>query len=415
VYPSRVRRSGILTAIDVGTSKVCTILANLREGVIDEVLGMSVVPSRGMQKAVVVSAREVTQAIQESVQQVEQDSGFKIKSAYVGISGRHIKAFNNRATMAIARRDHRITEKLVKEVIEASQKVDLLEDRGLIHAIPQRYALDGQMVSTNPVGLHGYRLDVETHIITAGITFIQNLVDCVRKAGVNVMDIVSEPVADSEAVLGLAEKEKGAMIADIGCGTTDISIFKEGYIYFTSALPVAGYQLSRDLSEGLEIPFDTAEELKKKYASVIPMVEESGETILWGEYSLNYGELNYIIKSRIEEIFQLLLSELPRNEPELRELSSLVLCGGTANLTGIERLAYQTTGIPARIGRVRNIAPNLTMLTDPAYITGAGLLLWGSAQEEEEPPPIEKLLKRFFSQLSRLWFRRPRIKVSVSR
>jgi cell division protein FtsA len=406
-------RSGISAAIDVGTSKICTILANVKDGRISEVLGMSVVPSLGMQKAVVVNAKEVTYAIGESVRQVEQNSGFRIKQAYVGISGRHIRAFNNQATIAVSRRDHRITEKMVNEAIRASQKVDLLDDRKLIHAIPQRYTLDGQIVDGNPIGMHGYRLDVETHIITAGITFIQNLVSCVQGAGVAVMDLVSEPVADSVAILEPAEKEEGTMIADIGCGTTDISLFKDGYVCFTSALPVAGYQLTRDLADGLNIPFEIAEELKVKYGNIAPMVEQSYETITLGEYSFNYGEINYIIKSRAEELFQLVLMELPQGERD--NFSSLVLCGGTAKLPGIERVASGVIGVPARLGQTKNITPHLAMLDDPAYITGIGLLLWGAAQEEEEPPPIEKLVKRFLSQISRLWVRRPRVKIEVSR
>lgn len=394
----------IVTAIDVGTSKVCTVMADMSQGVISQILGVHVVPSEGIQKAIVTNMSEATEAIRESVIGVEHSTGLEVKSAYVGITGQHIKAFNRRATVSIARRDHLVTDKVIKKAIESSKKIDLPEDRKMLHAIPRYYIVDGQAGIKNPTGMYGYRLDVETHIITAGIAFVLNLVKCVQNTGVNVMDLISEPVADSEAILEPEEKEAETLLADIGCGTTDIAVFKRGDIWYTSAVPVAGYQVTKDLSLGLGIPFAAAEELKKSYGNVMPEEKDRERTVPLGEgREVPYAELNHIIQARVEEIFKLILADLSQAELTEKEISGLVLCGGCANLVGIEALAQKIMGFPARVARPKGVPKGAMTLNDPAYATAVGLLLWGAKQGRKEAPPIESLIRRFISRLMRLW------------
>jgi cell division protein FtsA len=394
----------IVTAIDVGTSKVCTIVADMSQETIPRILGMGLIPSQGIQKAIVSNMAQATEAIQGSITRAEQSSGLRIESAYVGISGQHIGSFNTRATVGINRRDHLVTDKATKKAFELSKKVNLPEDRKMLHTIPRYYTLDGQTGIKNPTGMYGYRLDVETHIITAGITFVLNLVKCVQSSGVRVMDLVSEPVADSEAILEPEEKEAGVLLADIGCGTTDLTVFKGRDIWYTSALPVAGYQLTKDLSLGLGIPFAVAEELKKNYGNVMPGERDKENVIPLGEKrSVPYAELYHIIYPRTEEIFKLVLAELSQAELAEEEISNLVLCGGCANLVGIDALAHEIMGYSVRVASPKGIVKSDTILNDPAYATAVGLLLWGAKQREQEVPSLRKLIGRFFSQLARLW------------
>jgi cell division protein FtsA len=290
-------------------------------------------------------------------------------------------------------------------VFKVSKNVVLPPDRKLLHAIPRYYTLDGQSGIENPVGMYGYQLNVETHLITAGLTFVLNLIKCVQQAGVGILDLVSEGVADSEAILEPEEREAGVLLADIGAGTTDITVYKQKNIWYTSALPVAGYQLTRDISIGLGVPLSIAEELKRGYGSAKPRAGNREEVIpLSRRRKVTYGELHDIIAARVEEMFKLVLGELSHAELTEREVSNSVLCGGSANLADIDALAREIIGIPARVARPKGMA-EFAGLDDPAFATGVGLLLWGAKQREEKVPTLQRLLQRFFSRLLRLWRR----------
>lgn len=401
----------ILTSIDVGTSKVCTMVARMNGNRIVEVLGTGVVASHGIQKALVIDIVEPTRAIRDSVEEAKRSSGAKIDSALIGITGSHIKSLNNRATIDINRRNHLVTDRDVDKVIRASKKVHLLGDRKIIHALPRRYRLDGETILNSPAGLHGYRLSVETHIITAGVTFVQNLIKCVQGAGVNVSDLILEPLASSEAVLNPYEKEKGVILADIGAGTTDITVFKDRDIWHSSALPVAGTEVTRDIAIGLGIPFNVAEELKLRYGSVIPEPVNMPKVISLnpgGKLEVAYEDLCYIIEARIEEIIKMLFVKLPREDWETWEPGSLVLTGGGANVRGIEMLGREILNLPVRIGKPVGLPDGAEVLDDPAYATGVGLLLWGARHEGpqgRDNTSLEGALGRFFLGLRKLWAR----------
>jgi cell division protein FtsA len=371
----------IISAIDVGTTKICTIIGTLDSGGNIQVLGVGLVPSQGMHKGMVVNVEEARESVTESVRRAEQASGLKVESAYVGVTGRHISSLNSHGVVAIPRNDRLVRHDDLKRVLSSAQQVNVPDDRRVLHAIPRSYALDSQERIKNPVGMHGFRLDVETHIITAAISSVQNLVKCIRSIGVEIQDLILEPLASGEAVLTPEEKEVGVILADIGGGTTDIAVFRDGSIYHTSIIPVAGYQVTSDLSIGLGLPFEIAEAMKKKYGNVYPEVlnknQESTLTVEDG-HSVSYRDLCNIIKVRMEELLRLILLEMPDSNYASIAPSGLVLTGGCSNLAGLESLAKQTIRIQTRIGEPMGVYGITDILHNPAHSTGVGLLLWGT-------------------------------------
>ena len=368
-----------LSAIDVGTTKVCTLVAEVNDGGLMRIAGAGVTPSRGLHKGLVVNINDAKESIRESVRKAEQASGYKVEAAYVGVTGRHISARNNRGVVAITRNDRLVRPDDLRRVLQTAQSVKIPSEEKLLHLIPRSYAVDGQQGVRNPVGMHGFRLDVETHVVTAAAASVQNLVKCIRGIGVDIEDLVFEPLASSEAVLSEDEKQVGIILADIGGGTTDISVFKDGSIWHSAILPVAGYQLTRDIAIGLGLPFDVAEEMKKMYGSVMPVYENKLETDSISEngHSVSYQALCDIIKARVEEIIRLVLLELPRSEYEALVPAGLVLTGGTSNLSGIDALGRDILRLPVRVGTPIDIYGITDSLHDPAYATSVGLLLWG--------------------------------------
>ncbi len=376
-----MKKRTILTSIDVGTTKVCTTIARVDgEGGV-QIVGVGVNPSGGLHKGLVVNINDAKESIHKSVRQAERASNYKIESAYVGVTGRHVSSLNNRGVVAITRNDRLVRPDDLKRVLQSAQSVKVTTDRKLLHVIPRSYAVDGQIGINNPVGMHGFRLDVETHIITAAVTSVQNLVKCIRGIGIDVEDLILEPLASSEAVLTEDERQVGIILADIGGGTTDIAVFKDGSIWHTSILPVAGYQLTRDVAIGLSLPFEVAEEMKKKYGSVMSVEEsqtETPSTISTNGHGIAYQDLCDIIRARVEEILRLILLELPRSEHEALVPAGLVLTGGTSNLPGIAALGSDILGLPVRIGLPTAIYGITDILHNPAYATSVGLLLWGA-------------------------------------
>jgi len=373
-----------IASIDVGTTKVCTTIADVNENGTLQVVGVGITPSVGLHKGLVVNINEARESIRESIRKAEQASNYKLESAYIGVTGRHVTSLNNRGVVAITRNDRVVRPDDLKRVLASAQSVKVANDRRLLHVIPRSYAVDGQAGVKNPVGMHGFRLDVETHVITAAVTSIQNLVKCVRSIGIDVEDLVLEPLASSEAVLTEDEKQVGVILADIGGGTTDVAVFKEGSIWHTSILPVAGYQLTRDVSIGLGLPFDVAEEMKKRYGSVMPVYEtktDSNAAISQDGHGVSYRDLCDIIRARVEEIMKLILLELPNSEYETLVPAGLVFTGGSSNISGLAALGRDILQLPVRVGTPARMSGITDTLCDPAYATSVGLLLWGAKHE----------------------------------
>jgi cell division protein FtsA len=394
-------------AIDVGTTKVCTIMGEIynKEGL--RVLGVGVTPSHGLHKGLVVDVREARDSIRQSVRMAEQMAGCKLEAAYVGVTGRHIKAENTRGSVAITRNNQIVHTDDLKRVLSVARSVKVPSEQKVLHIIPRGYAVDGQAGVKNPIGLHGFRLDVETHIITAAVTSMQNLTKCIRGAGVEVEDLIMEPLASAEAVLSPEEKQDGVLLADIGGGTTDLALFKDNTIYHTSVLPVAGYQVTRDISIGLGITFELAEEMKKKYGNVTPTDAENTDNdvaITHDGHSISYNDLSEIIRVRIEELLRLVMLEMPQSDYRKLIPAGLVITGGGASLPGIAELGEKITRMPVRVGQPYILPGVSETLTNPAYATGVGLLLWKTRGQETYNPAARKgALKKLLTHMFRLF------------
>jgi cell division protein FtsA len=391
-------------AIDVGTTKVCTVMADT-DGTNLRVLGVGVNPSQGLQKGLVVNLKEAKESIRESVKTAEKTAGYRMESACVGITGRHIQSGNTKGVIAITRSDRMVHPADLKRVLEVAKSIKVPSDHKLLHIIPLTYVVDGQEGVKNPVGMHGLRLDVETHIITAAITSIQNLTKCVRGIGIEIDDLILESLASAEAVLSEEERQDGVMLADIGGGTTDIAVFKDSSIYHTSVLPVAGYQITRDISVGLGLSFELAEEMKKKYGNVMPSEEKgnSDKTLTEDGHSISYLDLSEIIRVRVEELLRLIMLELPGADYTKLIPSGLVLTGGSANLPGITELGSQITRFPVRVGTAPELFGVADNLRDPAYSTAVGLLLWKIKNQNTKTLQPYKSRGAFMGFVSRLF------------
>lgn len=399
-----MKKETILAAIDVGTTKVCTTIAEAENGKILRVVGIGITPSSGMHKGLVVGIDDAKQSIRESVRKAEYASGRKVESAYIGVTGRHVNSFNRRGAVVIARHDKMVRFDDLKRVLRSARSFHIPNGQRLLHIIPRSYAVDGSTGVNDPVGMHGSKLDVETHIITAAATSMKNIASCIQGLGIGIEELVLEPLASSEAVLTEEERQKGVILADIGGGTTDVAIFRDGSIWHTAIIPVAGYQLTRDIAIGLGLPFNAAEELKKNHGSVIPIIEGKLETPRRDEdgRSTSYQELRGILRARVEEILGLILLELPQSKYEDLVPSGLVLTGGSSNLAGIDTLGRQILRLPVRVGLPVDIPGTNDTLHDPAYATNVGLLLWGAKQQiapELKSRSLNDNLHRLVTQL----------------
>ncbi|MBM2831341.1 MAG: cell division protein FtsA [Dehalococcoidia bacterium] len=400
----------LVTAIDVGTTKICTLIADVytQKGI--QVLGVGIVPSEGLHKGVVADIPRARASIKESVRKAEQMAGKRVDSAYVGVTGRHVDSLNNKGIVAINRQDRKVRTEDLRRALEVARAVSIPSDRKVLHIIPRGYMLDNQTKVENPVGMHGFRLDVETHLITAAIDSVQNLAKCVRGLGIDIEDLVLEPLASAEAVLEPDEREAGVILADIGGGTTDIAVFKDGSIYHTSVIPVAGYQVTRDIALGLNLPFEMAEAMKKKYGSLQAGGDGTIDTRGLGEtdgHAVSYQDLNQIIRARVDELLRLIVLELPDSGANRMVPAGLVLTGGSSNLPGMDIAAQELLRMPVRIGTPSGVYGITDAINDPAHATGVGLLLWATHKPVGEQSwhnlQQSTSLNRFMSTLRKIF------------
>ncbi len=382
-------RDQAFAAIDVGTSKVCTLVADINDHGEVVLLGAGVADSRGLRKGIVVNLEDTVQSIRDSVSQAERASGIRINSAHVGIAGGHVGSMNNRGVVAIGRSDRIITEDDVIRVMESARTVQIPSNREILHVIPRAYTLDGQTGVRNPLGMHGLRLDVEAHIVTGATTSIQNLTKCVERAGVEVEELVLQPLASGEAVLTREEREMGVMVADIGGGTTDVAIYIDGTIWHTAILPIGGFHLTNDLVIGMRVPYPAAEEIKRRYGHAVPAMVDVNDRIDPAEFGLDdrillRQHIAELLQDRCRDVFAGLQEEMMRSGYRDMLPAGLVITGGTANLRGIEVAARNHLQMPVRIGHPRGIKGVTAAVDDPSYATAAGLLIWSLRYTEVE-------------------------------
>ncbi|HEX7475438.1 MAG TPA: cell division protein FtsA [Dehalococcoidales bacterium] len=366
-----------ITAIDVGTAKVCTIMGVLDDKSGLRIMGVGIAPSHGIEKALVANVSQAKESIRQSINKAEMMAGYKLDSAYIGVTGQSISSVNNKGTIAITHTDQLVRQEDMKRVLEVALNAKTPADRKMLHVIPRAYTLDGQQVE-NPVGMHGYELSVEVHVVTGAAASVQNLTQCIRDVGIGIEDLILEPLASAEAVLNEEEKQSGVLIADIGGGITNIAVMKDGSIYYTSVLPVAGHQITQDIATGLELPFELAEEMKKKYGSLQPLKENEGDKVFSENgHNVSYHDLCEIIRARVEELMRLVMLELPRTDYDSLIPSGIVITGGCANLPGIVEITQVITRLPVRIGVPSTLnGVSSALLKDPAYATSVGLILW---------------------------------------
>ncbi len=372
-----------IVAIDVGTTKICTLVGELDEADNLCVVGVGVAPSHGLTKGVVVNVEEASKSIATSIEKAERVSGYTIEAAYVGLAGKHISSLNSRGVVAVGRGERYITEDDVQRAIEAAQAIAVPHNREIVHILPRSYTLDGQEGVRDPVGMMGFRLEVEAHVVTGATASMRNLVQCVENSGVAVNDLILQPLASSEAVLTPEERETGVVLADAGGGTTDVAIFVQGSILHSVVLPVGGNNVTNDIAVGLRTPYATAEELKIKHGLALPEMVDANETIdvtAFGEgtaQSVSRRQLCEIIEARAEEMIALVQNEIVRSGYEGLLPAGLVLTGGTAELQGFRELAREILQLPVRVGRAHGVGGLVDAVGSPAYATAVGLLLWG--------------------------------------
>ncbi|MCL4259664.1 MAG: cell division protein FtsA [Anaerolineales bacterium] len=378
----------IIVGIDVGTTKICTLVGRVEDDKSMRIMGVGIEPSDGIRKGVIVDLAAATQAITRSVKKAEATSGLEIASALVSIAGAHVSSVNSRGAAAV--NGGAIEQFDIDRAMEQARAVAIPYDREIIHVIRRGFSVDGQDGIRAPKGMHGYRLEVEAHIITASAATVDNLRHCVGAAGVTIPSFVLNPLASGEAVLTAQERQMGVAVCDIGGGTTDLAIYVNGDVWHTVALAVGGNHVTQDIAHGLRLSFEQAEEVKKQHGRAVRAevgLEEYFSVRPFGEdkpVQINRRELAEIIEARVTEIFALILQEIKRSGYDGLLPAGMALTGGASALPGIARVAHETLGMPVRTAQPANLSGLVDRLKSPAYSTSVGLLQWVVSTHEND-------------------------------
>ena len=378
----------IIVGIDVGTTKVCTLVGRVEDNKSVRILGVGIEPSEGIKKGIIVDLAAASQAITRSVKKAESTSGLEITSALVSIAGAHVSSINSRGAAAV---NGNVIEQFdIDHALEQAQAVAIPYDREIIHVIQRGFSVDGQDGIRNPKGMHGYRLEVEAHIITASAATVDNLRQCVGAAGVEIQQFVLNPLASAEVVLTEQERQSGVAVCDIGGGTTDLAIYVSGDVWHTMVLSVGGNHVTQDIAHGLRLPFAQAEDVKKQQGYAVRAevgAEEYFSIRPYGEdlpAQINRQELAHIIEARVDEIFSLTLQEIKRSGYDGLLPAGMVLTGGASALPGIKKVASDVLGMPVRIAQPENLLGLVDRLNSPAYSTSVGLLRWLMSMQDQD-------------------------------
>lgn len=380
------KRPEITVGLDIGTSKVCCLVASPDEKPNSlNILGIGIAESEGLNRGVVVNIDKTVRTIEKVIDQAEQQSGIKISECVVGIAGDHIQSFQGRGVVGISNPNKEITIKDVERVLEDTRNIKVPSERKILHVIPQDFIIDGQDGILDPVGMSGVRMEANVHIVTGLDTAIQNLYRCVERLGIQVKEIVLEPLASSFAVLDEEEKEVGVALVDIGGGTTDVAIFEENIIRFTSVFGIAGKQVTDDIRKGLGIISSQAERIKREYGHTHISSIQRDEVFMipgiGGRKPLETSKtfLCQIIQPRMEEIFEFALSEIRRSGFASNLGAGVVITGGCSLLRGLEDLAQEVFGMPVKIGMPSSVSYSglAPEIKNPVYSTCFGLALFG--------------------------------------
>ena len=377
----------IIVGLDIGTTKICAVVGEARpDGV--EIIGIGSHPSEGLRKGVVINIEHTVNSIKEAVEEAETMAGCEISSVYAGIAGGHVKGFNSQGVIALKEKE--VTKKDIDRVIEAASAVAIPMDREVIHTLVQEFIVDEQDGIMDPLGMSGVRLESKVHIVTGAVTSAQNIIKCANRAGLDVCDIILQPLASSEAVLTKEERSLGAALIDFGGGTTDMAVFSKGAIKHTAVLPLGGNNLTYDIAIGLRTPKVEAEKIKIKYGCGLSTLIGKDETIevpgVGGRKPrvLSRQILGEILEPRVEEIFSLIYGELLRSGDEDAFSTGVIVTGGSAELQGVAEIAEQIFDAPSRIGYPQDISGLVEVVNKPMYATAVGLVLSGAKKGRKQ-------------------------------
>jgi cell division protein FtsA len=379
----------IVVGIDIGTTKICTLVGREEAPGEMRILGVGIEPSEGIRKGVVVDLAAASQAVARSIDKAERTSGLEINSGLVSLAGSNVSSVNSRGVVGVSGRV--IDQDDVLRAVDAARAVAIPHNREIIHVIQRGFDIDGQGGIRMPVGMHGYRLEVETHIITAAAASVENLRQCVATAGVDVSQFVLNPLASAEVVVNDTERQMGVVVCDIGGGTTDLAIYIDGDVWHTAVLAVGGNHITSDIAHGLRLPMSQAEEVKIQHGQADPKALETDEFFIirpFGEQEpvqVSQRELMHIINARVEEIFGLVVQEIKRSGYDGLLPAGMVLTGGCSALPGIRAAAANVLGVPVRIARPEKLVGMVDRLDSPAFSTSVGLLRWALLFSEITP------------------------------
>src|SRR6187401_2328241 len=401
------RKDRYLVGLDIGTSKVCAIVGEqLDDGGLD-IVGIGVAESRGVRRGVIVNLEAAVESIKKAIEEAALMAGVEVDAVHLSMAGPHIKGFNSRGVIAVAGKSREITRDDVRRAIDAAKAVSLPAGRDILHVLPQDFVVDEQDGIGAPVGMTGARLEVNVHIVTSSTTATQNIVSCVNRAGVHVIDTVIEQIAAAEAVLTQDEKELGVALVDIGGGTTDIAIFERGSLWHTAVIGVGGDHFTNDIAVGLRMPIPDAEKLKRKCGCALSAMVEEDETMdvasVGGRRPRVMARriLSEILQPRAEEIFHLVWDEIRRAGYEKSLNSGIVLTGGAAILEGMPEIAEQIFDLPIRRGHPAGVGGLADHVTSPVFATPVGLALYA---HRNRPPDQARGGAGAFSRMTgRIW------------
>jgi len=411
-----VRRSKapeLVVGLDVGTTKICAVVGEPRPGGGLDIVGVGNAPSRGLRRGIVVNIDSTVEAIKQAVAEAEQMAGVEVAGVYAGVAGGHVRSLNSRGVVAISGREREVSTLDVERAIDAARAINVPQDREIIHVLPQTFMVDDADGVREPVGMSGVRLEVECHIVTAAVTSVQNVVRSVNRAGLAVQDVVLEPIASAEAVLFPDEKELGVVLIDIGGGTTDMALFRDGAVWHTAVLPLGGDHITNDVAVGLRTPMADAEALKKRYGCALTSMVPAEETVdvpsVGGRKprELSRQVLSEIIQPRMEEIFTLVAQGLAKAGFQDAATAGVVVTGGSSIMEGVPELAEAVFDMPVRRGVPAEVGGLAEVVRSPIYATGVGLALYGARRQTTGVTPLDSNDGAILTRLGRRlagWF-----------
>lgn len=382
------KKDRYIVGLDIGTTKVCVLVAEIRDDGALDIIGMGTSDSKGLRKGVIVNVDPTVECIKKVVEEAELMSGISIEEAFVGIAGEHIMGSNSRGMISINSRDHVISRDDINRVIEAAKQIPIPTDKDILHVLPQEFMVDGQDEIGDPLGMSGNRLEVNVHVVTCGTTQLQTLLTCVNKAGIEVADTVLEQLASSEAVLTPDEKELGVALIDIGGGTTDLAIFEKQSLWHSYIRSIGGDHFTSDIAVGLRTPMGEAERIKKRYGCALSSLIEEEETIEVPSVAgrkpryMSRQILCDIIQPRAEELFMIMKDEIDRMGLVRSLNSGVVLTGGGSLLEGMVEIAERIFDLPVRIGKPVGVGGLIDVINSPVYSTAVGLIIYGYRTRE---------------------------------